>query len=161
MGHFWIMPLKNKIPLSPDCIAVWSEEECDDSFFFQPTSTKHCFVFLVHTLQFRQMGSTKNFFTIKVVLILTFGVYSMPRFSWKLLTLRPLRSISFDANEVRPSLKLSFWLHLPPYALPSRSILIEVPYCRECKGKKWGINDRPNQSFTVKTVGKITDVNKQ
>ena len=46
MGHFWKMPLKNKIPLSPDCIAVWSEEECDDSSSFFPTNqhqTLFCF----------------------------------------------------------------------------------------------------------------------
>ena len=37
---------KNKIPLSPDCIAVWSEEECDDSSSFFPTNqhqTLFCF----------------------------------------------------------------------------------------------------------------------
>ena len=46
MGHFWKMPLKTKFPLSPDYMAVWSEEECDDSSSFFPTSqhqTLFCF----------------------------------------------------------------------------------------------------------------------
>ena len=48
--------------------------------------------------------------------------------SSKAKTLMLLRSISFEANDLKPSLSSSFWSILLPTSLPRKKIWIEVPY---------------------------------
>ena len=65
-------------------------------------------------------------------------------FFQKVKTLMPLRSISFQANNLKPSLSGSFWSILLPTSLAKLIFGIEVPYCLATP-----LNDQYNHAWQL------------